>query len=397
MPDRRHARIITALALLAIVAAACSGGESSAGDGADAPAGEPIKIGVVAETSGGFAAHGQSIANATLLAVTELNDAGGIAGREVVTIIEEIATQDVAGASERARKLVEQDRVDVVIGSVGSDTNDAVYRTVVQEGRTLHLYPTLYEGLKCDPLFFSFGAVPAQQLRPLIGLLHDEYGSFAMLFGADYVWPQRSFEIARPIIEEKRGIVVSELLLPFDGDDFSELVAEVRDKQPDYILSLYPGAWDAALRALDDEGLLEGVGIGTPFVVDQDLDELGSLADGHYAALPFLAVSEGPGVAGFLEGYAAASDGAIPNGGTAVGAYDAVHMYKAAVEKAGTTEAAAVAKAMAGLSFEGPTGKVTMMPSHHLQQPITIARSQDGAYSLVESVPEVSPEEACAP
>jgi urea transport system substrate-binding protein len=185
-------------------------------------------------------------------------------------------------------------------------------------------------------------------------------------------------------------------LLPFDHDDFSDLVAEVRDKEPSYILSLYPGAWGAALQALDDEGLLEGVGIGNPFVVDQDLEDLGSLADGHYVAVPFLAVSEGAGVTEFIEGYAAANDGATPNGGTAIGAYDAVHMYKAAVEKAGSTEASAVAKAMVGQSFDGPSGKVTMMPSHHLEQPITIARSQDGAYALIDTVPAASPEEACA-
>jgi urea transport system substrate-binding protein len=393
MRVRRHAwAVAVAAAVLVIVAAAYSGAEDVAYASPDGP----IKIGVIAELSGGYAAYGESIANATRLAVSEVNAAGGIAGREVVAIVEGIATQDVAGASDMARRLVGQDEVDVVIGSVGSDTNDAVYEAVVQESGTLQLYPTLYEGLRCDPLFFSFGAVPAQQLRPLIGLLEEEYGSFAMLFGADYAWPQRSFEIARPIIEEHRGIVVSELLLPFDHDDFSDLVAEVRDKEPSYILSLYPGAWGAALQALDDEGLLEGVGIGNPFVVDQDLEDLGSLADGHYVAVPFLAVSEGAGVTEFIEGYAAANDGATPNGGTAIGAYDAVHMYKAAVEKAGSTEASAVAKAMVGQSFDGPSGKVTMMPSHHLEQPITIARSQDGVYSLIDTVPEASPEEACA-
>jgi len=396
MRVQRHAWLVAAAAILATTVVVYSGDETAADEVTDPSSDQPIKIGVVAELSGGYAAYGKSIADATRLAVSEVNASGGIAGREVVTIVEGIATQDVAAAKEMARKLVERDEVDVVIGSVGSDTSDAVYEAVVQESGTLQLYPTLYEGLKCDPLFFSFGAVPAQQLRPLIARLEEEYGSFAMLFGADYVWPQRSFEIARPIIEEHRGIVVSELLLPFDSDDFTDLVAEVRDKEPDYILSLYPGAWGAALQALDDEGLLEGVGVGNPFVVDQDLEDLGSLADGHLVALPFLTVSEGAGVTEFIENYATVSDGAIPNGGTALGAYDAVYMYKAAVEKAGSTEASAVAKAMVGQSFEGPTGKVTMMPSHHLEQPITIARSQDGVYSLIETVPEASPEEACA-
>ncbi len=218
-----------------------------------------------------------------------------------------------------------------------------------------------------------------------------------MLFGADYVWPQRSFEIARPIIEEEGGVVVSELFLPFVTDDFSELVAAVRDTQPDYLLSFYPAAWGAALQALDDEGLLEGLGVGVPFVGDADLPALGSLADGHYAAGTFFAVSEGPGVADFLEDFAAATDGAAPHGGVAVGAYEAVYMYKAAVEKAGTTEPLAVAEALVGLSFEGPAGAVTMEASHHLTQPMSIAQSQGGVYSLVQTVAAAPPEEDCAP
>jgi urea transport system substrate-binding protein len=383
-------------AVLALIAAACSSDETASTDGADATPAEPIKIGIIADLTGPFASYGTSLANSAQLAADGINAGGGIAGREVITIVEDIES-NVDVTSEKAARLVEEDRVDVVIGPIGSDANDAAFGSVVEEGGTLMLYPETYEGGKCHPLYFSFGAVPAQQIRPLASILQEEYGPFAMLFGADYVWPQRSFEIARPIIEEKGGVVVSELLLPLITDDFGELIDEVRDKQPDYIFSLYPALWGPALQALDDEGLLDGVGIGNIFLGDSDLEVVGSLADGDYAALPFFTVSEGSGVESFLESYAAAFDGAIPSGGESVGAYNAVHMYKAAVEKAGTTEPDAVAEAMVGLSVDGPTGTVTMEPSHHVEQPISIVRSQDGVYSLVETIPAAPPEEDCAP
>jgi ABC-type branched-subunit amino acid transport system substrate-binding protein len=268
MGSRRCASFVAPTVLIEIVVAACSGDEPVSSDGPKASPGEPIKIGVVAELSGPLAPYGASIADSALIAVAEINAAGGIAGRDVVAVVEDIES-DATVATERATKLVEEYRADVVAGPAGSDANDAAFQAVVQAGGTLQLYPTIYEGLKSDPLFFSFGAVPAQQIRPLIDLLHNEFGSFAMLFSADYVWPQRSFEIARPIIEEKVGVVVSELFLPIVTEDFSELVAEVRDKQPDYILSLYPGAWVAALQALDEEGLLEGLG-----VVPQDIGDI---------------------------------------------------------------------------------------------------------------------------
>ena len=380
-------RIAALLAAMAMVAAACTGSVS-------APA-EPIKVGIIAELTGPFSISGNSLADTALLAIREINEAGGIDGREVVAIVEDIES-DVTVAAEKARKLVSEDMVDVVIGPVASDVNDVVFQIVAQEGGTLHLYPTLYEGGRCDPLFFSFGTVPAQQIRPLLRLLQDEYGPFAMLFGADYVWPQRSFEIARPIIEENRGIVVSELLLPLVTDDFTPLVEEVRDNQPDYILSLYPALWAPALQALEDAGLLDDIGIGTLSVGDEELLGLGRLAEGHYTSRDFVTVSEGPGLASFLDNFAAAGSvaGSVPRG---LGAYSAVYVYKEAVEAAGTTEPAVVADAMVGISFEGPTGRVTMTPSHHLEQPISIAQVHGGSFDLIQTIPSAPPEEDCIP
>ena len=218
-------------------------------------------------------------------------------------IVEDIQT-DVAATVDKARKLVQSDNVDLVMGPIGSDANDAAYAEVVEAGGKLLFYTETYEGGKCNELYFSFGAVPAQQIRPLIPILQEAYGTNAMLFGADYVWPRRSFEIAKPIIEENGGTVVSELYLPLIAEDFSELVQEVRDTQPDYIFSLYPAVWGAALKALDDAGLLESVGIGTIFLGDPDFAGIADLAEGSYTALPFFTVADAPGVQPFLEAYA---------------------------------------------------------------------------------------------
>lgn len=362
---------------------------------ADAGDDTPIKIGIIADLTGPFSTYGTSVSRSAQLAIKEVNEAGGIDGRQVEVIVEDIQT-DVAATVDKARKLVQSDNVDLVMGPIGSDANDAAYQEVVQNGDTLLFYTETYEGGKCDELYFSFGAVPAQQIRPLIPILQEEYGVNAMLFGADYVWPRRSFEIAKPIIAEGGGAVVSELYLPLVADDFSELVQEVRDTQPDYIFSLYPAVWGAALKALDDAGLLDTVGVGTIFLGDPDYLGIADLAEGSYTALPFFTVADGAGVQPFLEAYAAEfGAGQIPSGGEGVGAYDAVWLYKQAVEQAGTTDPAAVAKAMVGQTYNGPTGQVEMMPSHHLQQTINLVQAQNGQYALVNAFPNMDPEEDC--
>lgn len=356
---------------------------------------EPIKIGILADLTGPFTTYGTSLANSAQLAIKEVNAKGGIAGREITVIVEDAQT-DVSATVDKARKLVQSDKVDLVMGPIGSDANDAAYKTVVEEGGKLLFYTETFEGGKCNELYFSFGAVPAQQIRPLIPVLQKEYGPKAMLFGADYVWPRRSFEIAKPIIAENNGTVVAELYLPLIAEDFSELVRTVREKQPDYIFSLYPAVWGSALKALDDAGLLGGVGIGTIFLGDPDFAGVADLAEGSYTALPFFTVADAPGARPFLDAYAASfGAGQIPSGGEGVGAYDAVYLYKAAVEKAGSTDPKAVAAALPGLSFEGPTGSVTITPSHYLQQTINLVQARDGKYVLVDSFPNMDPEEAC--
>lgn len=373
---------------LALVAGAC-GGDDSADD--------PIKIGIIADLTGGFATYGTSLDRSAQLAINEINAAGGIDGRQIEVIVEDIQT-DVAATVDKSRKLIDGDNVDLVLGPIGSDANDAAFKTVVEDGGKLLFYPETYEGGKCDRLFFSFGAVPAQQIRPLIPVLQDEYGPDVMLFGADYVWPRRSFEIAKPIIEQNGGNVVSELYLPLIADDFSELVQEVRATQPDYIFSLYPAVWGSALKALDDAGLLDTVGVGTIFLGDPDYAGIADLAEGDYTALPFFTVADGPGVAEFLAAYEAAyGAGEIPSGGEGVGAYNAIYLYKAAVEKAGTTDPAKVAEALVGLSFEGPTGTVTMTSQHHLEQTINLVQARNGEYVLVDSFAAQDPEEGCDP
>src|SRR5687768_5266810 len=374
---------------LALLVAACGTGAPAS------PTSGPIKIGILADLTGPFTTYGTSLANSAQLAVKEINAKGGIAGRQITVIVEDIQT-DVSATVDKARKLVQSDKVDLVMGPIGSDANDAAYKTVVEEGSKLLFYTETFEGGKCNELYFSFGAVPAQQIRPLIPVLQKEYGPKVMLFGADYVWPRRSFEIAKPIIESNGGTVVAELYLPLIADDFTELVQTVREKQPDYIFSLYPAVWGSALKALDDANLLDTVGIGTIFLGDPDFAGIADLAEGSYTALPFFTVADAPGAKPFLDAYAAEfGAGQIPSGGEGVGAYDAVYLYKMAVEKAGSTDPKAVAAALPGLSFEGPTGPVTITPSHYLQQTINLVQARDGKYVLVDSFPNMDPEEAC--
>lgn len=387
----RPVRWIVGMLAVAVLVPACTGGDAGTGDA------DPVRIGVIADLTGPFTVYGTSLARSAELAVAEINAAGGIDGRPIELIVEDIQT-DVAVTVDRARKLVERDGVDLVVGPVGSDANDAAFQVVVTEGRRVLIYPETYEGGKCDPLFFSMGAVPAQQVRPLLEHLHAEYGPRALFFGADYVWPQRSFEIAAPIVTELGGEVVGTVFLPLVANDYTALVRAVRSNQPDYLFVLYPAVWGAALKALEDAGLLtDELGIGTTFMGDVDLAGIGSIARGNVTALPFFASVPEDGVARFLSDFRARFGAdALPNGGETMGAYNGIHLYAQAVAAVGTTDPARVADAMVGQRFVGPTGPVTMTASGHLQQTINLVRvDDDGQHAFLASFPDRDPEQAC--
>ena len=102
--------------------------------------------------------------------------------------------------------------------------------------------------------------------------MQASYGPRVLLFGADYVWPERTFEIAAPVVVASGGEVVGTVYLPLVPSDFTALVRAVRAARPDYILALFPAVWGDALKALDDAGLLtDDLGIGTTFLGDVDL------------------------------------------------------------------------------------------------------------------------------
>src|SRR5689334_1253780 len=126
-----------------------------------------IKVGVIADQTGPLSVMGLANANVARMVIGDLNAKGGLLGRHVELCLEDSETNDRV-AADRAAKLVEHDRVDVVFGGIYSSTRQAIKQPVVVKGRTLYIYPEQYEGQESDPLIFCTGPVPAQQVDPFI-------------------------------------------------------------------------------------------------------------------------------------------------------------------------------------------------------------------------------------
>ena len=110
-----------------------------------AAAGDPIKVGIIADQTGPLSFVGLANANVARMVVGDINAKGGLLGRRVDLFLEDGATND-ATAAAAATTLVKRHHVDVIIGGIYSSTRQAIKGPAVVKGRTLYIYPEQYEG-----------------------------------------------------------------------------------------------------------------------------------------------------------------------------------------------------------------------------------------------------------
>src|SRR6201995_5723783 len=189
-------------------------------------ASDPIKVGIATDLTGAIGYAGNANANVARMVVKDINDAGGILGRPITLFIEDTASNEFVAVGN-VRKLIQRDKVDVVLGGITSSMRNAIKDVIVARGKTLYIYPELYEGGECTPYLFCTGPTPAQQCDDFIPWLIQNGGKRFALPSANYVWPHVLNEYARKVIEANGGEGVFEEYYPLDQVDFSATVNRI--------------------------------------------------------------------------------------------------------------------------------------------------------------------------
>lgn len=221
---------------LALAGALCA---ASLASGA-AVAADPIKIGLLEDVSGDLGLLGKPKLNGSLLAVEEINKAGGIMGRQI-ELIHLDPQGDNARYQEFARRLLNKDKVDVLIGGITSASREAV-RPIVNRTNTPYFYTNQYEGGVCDASMVSIGAVPEQQFSTMIPYMMEKFGKKVYVIAADYNFGQISAEWNRMLVKELGGTVVGEEFIPLGVSQFAQTIQNIQKAKPDWILTINVGA-----------------------------------------------------------------------------------------------------------------------------------------------------------
>ncbi|MBN8746608.1 Aliphatic amidase expression-regulating protein [Xylophilus ampelinus] len=203
-------------------------------------AAEPIKVGLMEDISGDLAFMGLPKLHGAQLATEEINKAGGILGRPI-ELIHLDPQGDNARYQEFTRRLLNRDKVDVLIGGITSASREAV-RPIVNRTQTPYFYTNQYEGGVCDANMISTGAVPEQQFSTLIPYMVEKYGKKVYVVAADYNFGQISAEWNRSLLKDLGGQVVGEEFIPLGVSQFAQTIQNIQKAKPDWLLMLNVGA-----------------------------------------------------------------------------------------------------------------------------------------------------------
>jgi branched-chain amino acid transport system substrate-binding protein len=327
-------------------------------------AADPLKVGLLEDVSGDLALMGMPKLHGSELAVEEINKAGGIMGRQI-ELIHLDPQGDNARYQEFARRLLNRDKVDVLIGGITSASREAL-RPIVDRTTTPYFYTNQYEGGVCDASMISMGAVPEQQFSTLIPWMVEKFGKKVYVIAADYNFGQISAEWNRKILKDLGGTVVGEEFIPLGVSQFAQTIQNIQKAKPDWILTINVGAaqdsfFEQASAAKLDLPMGSSIKIMLGF--EHKRFPPPALNNMHATANWFEEIDT-PEAEAFKKRWRAKFPNEMYINDMGYNAYSALYMYKTLVEKAKSTKLDDLRKVIAtgDACIDAPEGKVCIDP-----------------------------------
>lgn len=362
----------------------------------------PIKVGILHSLSGTMAISETSLKDVALMTIDEINAAGGVLGRKVEAEVVDPASNWPLFA-EKARELIQGKGVAATFGCWTSVSRKSVL-PVFEELNALLFYPVQYEGEESSFNVFYTGAAPNQQAIPAVEYLMSKEGGGAkrwVLLGTDYVYPRTTNKILRYFLHSK-GVADADIMekyTPFSFSDYQTIVADIkkfaRGKRTAVVSTINGDSNVPFYKELGNQGLkAEDIPVVAFSVGEEELRGIDAKPlVGHLAAWNYFMSMETPANSKFInkwKSYAKAKK--LPDAGKRVtndpmeATYIGIHMWRQAVEQAGTADPDAVRQALGGQTFKAPSGfEVTMDgKNHHLHKPVVIGEIQEnGQFQVV--------------
>lgn len=356
-----------------------------------------VTVGQLHSATGTMAISETGAIQAERLAIEQINAEGGVLGRQI-KIIQEDGASDWPTFAEKAKKLLEADKVAAVFGCWTSASRKAVL-PIFEKDNGLLYYPTFYEGLEQSKNVFYTGQEATQQILSALDWLAKEKGAKTFyLVGSDYIWPRTSMKIARKHIENVlHGEVVGEEYYPLGGTQFGSLTNKIKLKKPDVVFAAVVGGSNVAFyKQLKAAGINSSKQTLMTLSVTEDemLGIGGENMAGFYSSMKYFQTLDNDNNKKFVEAFKTKYGKDAVIGDVTQAAYLGPWLWKMAVEKAGSFDVDKVVAASPGLELKtAPEGYVKVHDNHHLWSRSRIGQVQpDGTFKVVhESADLIEP------
>lgn len=325
-------------------------------------------VGMLFSQTGVTAIIEQSQLNGALLAIDEVNEAGGAVGRLIEPIILD-PRSDPVRYRELAEELMGGEQTNVIFGCYMSSSRKEVL-PVVERYNGLLFYPTLYEGFEYSPNVIYGGAAPNQNSLPLAMYLMDHFGSRFFFIGSDYIYPRESNRVMRNIVRQGGGEVVAEHYVDLNAgpEDFSHIIEHIAALEPDVIFSTVVGNGTVNFYRAYYDANTNGSQrpIASLTTNEAEVAAMGAeVAKGHITAAPYFRNVGGARNQQFIERYRAKFGEVETITSSCEAAYFQVHLYANALKLAGAGNTDPLRAILRGAEFDAPQGRIKIDPDNN--------------------------------
>jgi urea transport system substrate-binding protein len=351
-------------------------------------AGPPIEVGVLHSFTGTMAFNEKPVADATLLAIEELNRQGGVLGRHIQPVVVDGRSDPEIFARE-AERLITQEKVSTLFGCWTSACRKGV-KAVVEKYDALLFYPLQYEGLEQSPNIVYTGAAPNQQIIPAVKWAFDNLGRRFFLAGSDYVFPRTANSIIKDQVAALGGEIAGEDYVVLGSHDVARVVADIVRTRPSVILNTINGDSNTAFfAALRKAGISPAQIPAMSFSLgESDLESFDpSEVAGDYAAWNYFETLPSAENQRFIAAFHTKYGEQRTLSDPMEAAYFGVHLWAQAVSDAQSDLASDIRKAVGDQSMLAPEGLVYIdRPTQHTWKTVRIGRiRQDRQFDVLWS------------
>jgi len=364
--------------------------------GGRARAADPIKIGIIDDASGDFAAACIPKTEGARVAVEQINAAGGVLGRQLQVVFYD-GQSDVRRYQEFAQRAILQDEVNVLMAGYTSSEREAA-RAVAVANKTIFWHNNQGEGGIADNYSFFTGPIPEQQILTGTKYMVNKFGKKIYVLAADYGFGQVSAQWVQASAGMQNAEVVGMEFIPLGNSDFASSIANIQKAKPDFLFLLLVGSnqsqyFPQAMAA----------GLHLPSISTVNLQQgyehkifPPPTLEGLHVPVAFIeeVETEIPSAKAFVDAVRAKYPKTPYVNQPARCAYTAVNLMALAWQKAGSTDTDAVIGALqSGLKFDAPEGPVTLDPAtHQVAMDIRLAQVQaDHSIKFVEDFGVIGP------